>query len=163
MNNLFFEDKEQLYGVKLDAMVYEQMLNYCAISNPYETGGILIGSYSSNQVIANILQITPPTKNSKHSKSTFYRGAVGLKKILDLAWVQGQYYLGEWHYHPNALSLPSDTDKKQMIMLSQDQKLKCPEPILIIIGGCQVDWTISARLFVNKQEVILDFREEKGA
>ena len=45
-----------------------------------------------------------------------------------------------------------------MIMLSQDQKLKCPEPILIIIGGCQGNWNINTRLFVNKREVILDER-----
>ncbi len=47
-------------------------------------GGILIGNYSSNQAIANILQITPPPKNSRHSKCTFYRGIDGLKKNFRL-------------------------------------------------------------------------------
>ena len=158
MDNLLFQDKNQSYSVKFDTKAYEQMLYYCAISNPYETGGILIGNYSSNQAIANILQITPPPKNSRHSKCTFYRGIDGLKRILDLAWDQGQYYLGEWHYHPNASSAPSNIDKNQMIVLSQDQKLKCPEPILIIVGGYQDSWNINARLFVNKQEIILNKR-----
>ena len=45
-----------------------------------------------------------------------------------------------------------------MIVLSQDQKLKCPEPILIIVGGYQDNWNINARLFVNKQEIILNKR-----
>ena len=93
MDNLLFQDKNQSYSVKFDTKAYEQMLYYCAISNPYETGGILIGNYSSNQAIANILQITPPPKNSSHSKCTFHRGIDGLKRILDLAWDQGQYYL----------------------------------------------------------------------
>ena len=158
MDNLLFQDKNQSYSVKFDTKAYEQMLYYCAISNPYETGGILIGNYSSNQAIANILQITPPPKNSSHSKCTFHRGIDGLKRILDLAWDQGQYYLGEWHYHPNASTAPSNIDKNQMIVLSQDQKLKCPEPILIIVGGYQDSWNISARLFVNKQEIILNKR-----
>ena len=95
MDNLLFQDKNQSYSVKFDTKAYEQMLYYCAISNPYETGGILIGNYSSNQAIANILQITSPPKNSRHSKCTFHRGIDGLKRILDLAWDQGQYYLGE--------------------------------------------------------------------
>lgn len=38
------------------------------------------------------------------------------------------------------------------------QKLKCPEPILIIVGGYQDSWNINARLFVNKQEIILNKR-----
>ena len=63
MDNLLFQDKNQSYSVKFDTKAYEQMLYYCAISNPYETGGILIGNYSSNQAIANILQITSPPKN----------------------------------------------------------------------------------------------------
>ena len=45
-----------------------------------------------------------------------------------------------------------------MIYLSQDKKLKCPEPILIIVGGYQDSWNINARLFVNKQEIILNKR-----
>ena len=42
MDNLLFQDKNQSYSVKFDTKAYEQMLYYCAISNPYETGGILI-------------------------------------------------------------------------------------------------------------------------
>lgn len=158
MDNLFFQDKNQSYSVKFNIKAYEEMLCYCAASNPYETGGILIGNYSSNQEIANILQITPSPNDSRHSKYTFHRGINGLKRILDLAWNQGQYYLGEWHYHPNASSKPSETDKNQMIILSQDLKLKCPEPILIIVGGKQDDWNINARIFVKNKEIILNKR-----
>lgn len=156
MDNLFFQDVNQLYSIKLEKNVYEQILYYCAISNPYETGGILIGNYSSNQVTANILQTTPPPKNSRHAKHSFHRSSRGLKKILDTAWNQGQYYLGEWHYHPNASSIPSNIDRNQMIVLSRDKKLKCPEPILIIIGGYKGNWNINVRLYVSGQEIIMN-------
>ena len=39
MDKLFFQDKDQLYSVKFNTNIYEQMLDYCALSNPYETGG----------------------------------------------------------------------------------------------------------------------------
>lgn len=156
MNNLFFQDKNQIYTIKLKKEVYEQMIFYCNKANLYETGGILIGNYSLKQTTANILQITSPPKNSKYKKCKFHRSSIGLKKILDDAWNQGKYYLGEWHYHPYSSSIPSDVDKKQMIALSQDQKLKCPEPILIIIGGHKENMNISVRLYVNKQEIVLD-------
>jgi integrative and conjugative element protein (TIGR02256 family) len=132
------------------------MLIHCAISNPFETGGILIGNYTPNQLTAHILQITLPPKNSRLSKRAFYRGINGLKGGLDSAWNKGQYYLGEWHYHPNSSAMPSNIDKNQMIGLSQDPKLKCPEPILVIIGGYPDHWSVSARIFVKKQEIILN-------
>ena len=78
-----------------------------------------------------------------------------MKKVLDRAWKQGQYYLGEWHYHPYALSFPSSADKKQMMDLSQNKQLNCPEPILVIIGGHKGNWNISVRLYVNHQEITL--------
>lgn len=156
MDNLFFQDKNRIYKINLKKEAYEQMLYYCNESNPYETGGILIGNYSLDQTTANILQITPPPKNSKHSKCKFHRSSSGLKKILDATWNQGQYYLGEWHYHPNSLSFPSSTDKTQMMSFSQNKQLNCPEPILIIIGGYKDNWNINVRLYVNSQEITMD-------
>ena len=156
MDNLFFQDTNQSFSINIEKKAYEQMLHYCVISNPYETGGILIGNYSSNQATANILQITPPPKNSRHAKYNFWRSSRGLKGTLDTAWKDGQYYLGEWHYHPNAPADPSNTDIKQMITLSNNKKLKCPEPILIIIGGNSNNWKISISVFSNNGHTALE-------
>ena len=71
MANLFFKDRSQIYNIYLGKETYEQMLGYCSKANPYETGGVLIGNYSHDQTIADILQITPPPKDSKHSKHNF--------------------------------------------------------------------------------------------
>lgn len=62
MDNLFFQDDSRLYNISLSKKAYEQMLCYCNKANSYETGGVLIGYYSRNQTIANVLQITPPPK-----------------------------------------------------------------------------------------------------
>jgi len=156
MDNLLFQDNNRIYNINLSKEAYEQMLFYCNQANPYETGGVLIGNYSLSQTIANILKITPPPKNSRHAKFSFHRGSRGLKKILDIAWEQGQYYLGEWHYHPNASSRPSNIDRSQMLVLSQDKKLNCPEPILVIIGGYKGNWNINVRLYVRGQEIIMN-------
>lgn len=155
MDNLFFQDKNQIYKVNLHKEAYNQIIYYCDRANPYEIGSVLIGNYSLNQTTANILQITPPPKDSIQAKYNFHRGSSGLIKVLDTVWNQGQYYLGEWHYHPNMSSFPSSIDKKQMMILSQDKRLKCPEPILIIIGGHKGNWNINVRLFANNKEIIL--------
>lgn len=152
---MLFGEKDNAFAVDLDTNAYEQMLAYCKTSYPKETGGILIGNYSNDNQLANILQITSAPKNSVRSRCSFYRGTYGLKNFLDQMWTQGQYYLGEWHYHPNASSLPSGADKTQMLTLSKNKKLNCPEPILIIIGGCKDNWNISVRVFANEKEYVL--------
>ena len=128
MGNLFFQDNSQIYNINLSKEAYEKMLCYC----------------------------NKAPKNSKHARCNFHRGSDGLKKLLDTMWNQGRYYLGEWHYHPNTSSLPSGIDNNQMIKLSRDKKLNCPEPILIIIGGYKDNWSINARLYVNSQEIIMN-------
>lgn len=157
---MVFEDRNQSYNIYLCKEAYEQMIFYCRNSNSYETGGVLIGNYSQNQNIANILQITPPPKNSKHSKCSFHRGSGGLKELLDTLWNQGLYYLGEWHYHPNASAIPSHTDLNQMFDLSINVDLKCPEPILVIIGGNEKGWSISVGVFSNGSHVSLELSKK---
>lgn len=152
---MIFKDKSQTYNIYLGKEIYKQMIGYCNESNPYETGGVLIGNYSHNQMIAEILQITPAPKNSQHLKYNFRRSSSGLKELLDSVWNQGLYYLGEWHYHPNTSAVPSSTDLKQMFILSKNNALKCPEPILIIIGGNKSNWQISASVFFNNSYVRL--------
>ncbi|NCD03864.1 MAG: hypothetical protein EOM00_12915 [Clostridia bacterium] len=155
MDDLIFQDDNQLFTVKLKREVYSQMISYCGKSNPYETGGVLIGNYSTNQTTANIMQTTLPPMHSIHQKYSFHRRSTGLKIFFDQVWDRGQYYLGEWHYHPNSSAGPSDTDLKQMLLLSNHKKLKCPEPILLIIGGNSKDWQIYVSVFINETNVCL--------
>ena len=69
MNDLFFQDENRIYNINLKQEAYDQMIFHCNESHPYETGGILIGSYSVDQTTANILKITPSPKNSKNADS----------------------------------------------------------------------------------------------
>lgn len=148
MNELIYQDIKQLFNVCLLQDVYNQVLSHCKYRNR-ETGGILIGNYSNDQKSANILQISGPPRNSKHFHNKFHRSILGLKELLDIAWEKGRYYVGEWHYHPNFSPNPSGTDIRQMITLSENQKLNCPEPILLIVGGNQCQWNISMHVIVN--------------
>lgn len=153
MNDLLFRDDNQLYFIELSKEVYMQMLQYCDQASPNETGGILIGRYSSDLKTAYIMQITPAPEDSKQMTDQFYRGVNGLQAILDVAWDEGQHYLGEWHSRPNGSSFPSEIDKKQMIDLSHNKQLKCPEPILVVVGRNKNIWDLSIHLYTNDQEI----------
>lgn len=135
------------------------MHNLCDKSNPYETGGILIGSYSDDNFTAHISEITNSPDDSVKKKTLFKRGTNGLQIKLDTLWKDSQYYLGEWHYHPNSSPTPSRSDIEQMVSFSHDKKLNCPEPILIILGGNKDNWLLNVIVIAN--EKIFSFHEVK--
>lgn len=101
-----------------------------------ETGGILVGKYSESQDTAVIARVTGPPRDSRAGRSFFERGTRGLQALLDRLWHgEPEYYLGEWHFHPGADTEPSGEDRKQMRSFATCDALRCPEPILLIVGG----------------------------
>lgn len=153
--SMFFKDIKGNYCVCISQEIHRDLIELCEKSNPKETGGILIGKYSEDQTTANIMSLVPPPGNSIAKHFSFFRGNKGLLKILDKAWNNGEYYLGEWHYHPNSKSIPSGQDIQQMHELSKFKCLHCPEPILIIVGGNSDKWEINVMVFTNSKKIDL--------
>lgn len=122
------------HQVELPYSVINCLFDACMKSRNKETGGILIGCYSSDQVKAYVHLATTPPKGSIQTSNTFYRNNAGLLDVLNKYWAEDKYYIGEWHYHPGSVPIPSHTDTNQMLQLSKNADLKCPEPILIIVG-----------------------------
>lgn len=100
-----------------------------------ETGGVLCGYCTEDKVSAIITDFLEPTKDSIFRRASFVRGVSSLKEILSEKWKEGKYYLGEWHLHPYSPPIASGQDASQLIQNSKDCSLKCPEPIMVIIGG----------------------------
>jgi hypothetical protein len=56
--------------------------------------------------------------------------------MLERAWgLRKEYYLGDWHFHPFSPPNPSADDYDQMLRIASSPNWKCPEPVLLIIGG----------------------------
>lgn len=151
----FYESFNGVYGVKVADQKLQQIQNLCKKSYPYETGGILIGKYSEDLKWAEITDITEAPVNSKRTQRSFVRSTYGIITKLKSAWRMQQYYLGEWHYHPNASPQPSGLDLKTMFDLSKDKELHCPEPILLIIGGNQSNWLQYIGVYAKDKEIEL--------
>lgn len=113
----------------------EQIIKLCQEANNLETGGILIGNYTEDQITAQVTEVTKPSTDSKSNLTTFVRGVEGLQKLLNFRWKQHRYYIGEWHYHPFASPNPSTIDLNQFAEFARDKKMHCPEPVLLIFGG----------------------------
>ncbi|WP_409287429.1 Mov34/MPN/PAD-1 family protein [Pseudomonas guariconensis] len=132
---LSFVSSSDSYTVTIEAEVLSQMVSDCIRAGTHETGGILIGKYSSDGSIALISEITSHSKDSISSSVTFQRGIIGLKELLAERWNEGSHYIGEWHYHPGGSPEPSDPDIRAMRSIATNSKYSCREPILVILGG----------------------------
>lgn len=117
-----------------------------------ETGGMVCGYYSDNLLQATITEFCEPPKDSILGRSTFSRGIVGTENYLKEKWIEGQYYLGDWHLHPYSNPIASGQDLKQLEINSRDKSLNCPEPIMVIVGGL-TNKDINVYLLINKKTI----------
>lgn len=136
------------FGVVLQPQHAEQLRLFCLEVSNQETGGILVGRYNNRHDTATVTRVSGPPPDSRASRSMFQRGTAGLQRLLNRVWRGGEeYYLGEWHFHPEGEPMPSERDILQMDEIAHSQSYNCPEPILLIVGGKpEGEWSI--RVFV---------------
>ena len=123
-----------------------EIREFCIEKDNLETGGILVGIYDSDLQSAIITKVLGPPSDSKHSRASFIRGTKGVKKTLDCMWKEGQYYLGEWHFHPNGAPQPSGRDLSSLRSIAGSSKTQCSDPIMLIVGG--TNSTLTCRIFL---------------
>ena len=148
---VIFEDKAGRFQVVLSRNLLSAMRCLCSESTDLETGGILIGRYSGNHHTAVITRLVGPPPDSKKGRASFYRGTAGLGNLLESIWPRHEYYLGEWHYHPSGAPKPSPQDCQQMQNISEDPKVHCPEPLLVIMNS---NGNLSVYVFPRQQKPV---------
>lgn len=135
-DDLWFRSADSMFEVRLGRDALEQMFDLCRRANRLETGGVLIGRYSSDHRIAHVDAATGPGSDSQAGPTWLVRGVRGLQSLLDSLWSQKRgYYIGEWHFHPGAMPNPSRRDVAQMRSIAKSERYHCPEPLLVILGG----------------------------
>jgi integrative and conjugative element protein (TIGR02256 family) len=144
---LVFRSQDGLLAVEVGRSRARLLHQACAKAGGGETGGVLVGFYAEDGECAYVTDIGQPPPDSEAGPTWFRRGVRGLREWLEELWGDRRrtYYLGEWHYHPKARPEASEDDKKQMLLISKDRKIRCPEPILLIIGGdARSSWSTNA-------------------
>jgi integrative and conjugative element protein (TIGR02256 family) len=101
---------------------------------PNEFGGFLIGYYAGNFKTLFVTDCVLPRKY-KGSSLGFERSTDGLEKSFKKLFDQKkQYYVGEWHTHPNGSTMFSQTDLKAMINAVECETVQITNPILLILS-----------------------------
>jgi len=125
--------------------------------HPNEIGGFLIGYYSSDLKTLLIDDFIIP-KKYKSSSHLFERSVVGIANIFKKIFIEKKhYYIGEWHTHPNGLSMYSDTDLNAMKEIAQNGKVIIENPILLILSiNKKGNNDFSFYLYVNEKLIKYD-------
>ena len=136
MTELIFRSTDERYGLRISTQIVDQLANICTESEGLETGGILVGVYTAELDCAIVTEVSGPTRDSVKRPTSFVRGVLGLQGWLNKLWKKERhYFLGDWHFHPYVKPNPSDQDIRQTKEIALSPQYKCPEPILLIVGG----------------------------
>ncbi|SDF33728.1 Mov34/MPN/PAD-1 family protein [Sporomusa acidovorans] len=156
MSSLHYKSIDNLFAIEVHESELNTMLHICSEAQGNETGGLLIGYYNDNHNCAIVTEVTGPSDDSASGKTWFYRGVCGLQKLLNTVWHRRRhYYLGEWHFHPEASPNLSGDDINAMNNIANSSKYNCPEPLLLIIGGNpELQWKVNVYVFPRKPKYI---------
>lgn len=133
MNATEFRSDDGRFCLTLPASAIAELCRLCSAAKASETGGILVGFYTPTGESAVVTRVTGPPKDSKAGATWFHRGTDSLNEQLARRWGKGEFYLGEWHYHPGSSPpVPSPQDCTQLEQIADSPRYHCPEPVLVI-------------------------------
>lgn len=146
---LKFISEDKRFIINIPPACIEQLLSNIE-GKDTETGGVVIGKYSEDLRTAFVEFISDEPPDSKSGFNWFIRGVKGLSQLFKRFKSQKSFYIGEWHFHPESSTNPSGTDKTQLSEIAFSNNYKCPEPIMIIIGGNIKKFKVSVFIMIKK-------------
>jgi len=148
MVDVEFWSEDGRFGLRVPGEMLSRVLELSRQASPLETGGILTGFYTDAHNLAVVTQATGAPRDSESGRTFFVRGTAGLQRWLNRLWrKERRFYLGDWHSHPGEVPHPSPTDEVQLEEIAGGESRKCPEPVLLLVGGPVAD-TCDARAYV---------------
>lgn len=113
------------------------MLEEVKKSNSIETGGVLIGHKDNNQNIF-VKKVTGPGPKAIRKPNWFEKDIEYCQKELIEEYEKFEdkgVYVGEWHYHPSPINIPSCQDLKSLSEITASKNYIVDEPIMIIFSS----------------------------
>lgn len=154
-----FINRELGLGINITEIFLNQLTEISLSHYPNEFGGLLIGTYSHDRKEVFIMDTLLPKKYTS-SKFGFYREIKGIEKQLHKHYKRKpcQYYIGEWHSHPDNLAIPSATDLKAFQDIVSHEEVLIENPILLILGVNKIYCDYSFYVIYN--QIFLKYEKE---
>jgi len=132
---LILFNKEIEVSIEIEKTFLNNLMKEGRKHYPKEFGGFLIGYYSEDQKVLRITKNIFP-KKYYNTSSLFIRNSEGIESDLKKLHsnTPSEYYIGEWHTHPNGSSMYSNTDLNAMKKIVQCSSVQIKNPILLILS-----------------------------
>lgn len=126
-----------------------------------ESGGILIGSFLSDNKGFIIDKLTIPQKKDKQSRYSFYRSDEH-NRLVQKIWRETNgfsTFLGLWHTHPEDVPNYSSIDKKDWLDSLDESKYEKNCLFFFIVGRTDIRcWLGLKGMFFNKVKLLGDYK-----
>lgn len=103
-----------------------------------ESGGILIGTQSTDGLVYEVRDVTYPTTFDIRRPFEFVRSHLRANRAIDSAWRASsgmRNYLGEWHTHDEQSPRPSGIDRKLISDVVKDRIPPFDFVFMLIVGN----------------------------
>jgi len=142
----------------LELIIEEKLLNKLGTIGtkhfPNEFGGFLLGNYSKDFKSLLISDYILPEKYKAHP-TLFERSIEGIvSRFRKIFKEKNQYYVGEWHTHPNGSTMFSQTDLNAMIETVECDTVHIKNPILLILSVSQTALNNYTFYYYNNKKLI---------
>jgi len=125
------------WTVKIAHQIETKFYKNRKTKHPYETGGVLIGSYDYERRICYIVDFISSPEDSIETPNSYVRGSKGLlRKIREIEDVTAGNlcYVGEWHSHPDNSTGQSQDDITLMKSIVEYNATQSCPGCMVIVG-----------------------------
>jgi integrative and conjugative element protein (TIGR02256 family) len=137
---LILKNTDKNVEILISNELFKKLSTYGINEFPNEFGGFLIGYYSNDFKTLTISDTILP-KVYTGTPCLFQRSIKGIQKSFKEFYERkpNQYYVGEWHTHPNGSTQYSSTDLQAMTNIVNCETVRITNPILLIISTNKTD------------------------
>lgn len=104
---------------------------------PEETGGVLVGYWTTGPEGVVITHAVGPGPCATHSDNRFVPDwSYHELEVARLYEESGRFhtYLGDWHSHPNSTTRLSPTDRRTLVKIANHTAARVTTPLMAIVG-----------------------------
>lgn len=113
---------------------------------PFESGGVLMGSWQSPTDVV-VRAVIGPGPKAEHKLFAFRPDLTWQHEQIASHYLQSEgtvTYLGDWHSHPRAEhGRLSYRDQQALYSIMSTPEAQCPAPLMAILWGAPDAWSLS--------------------
>ena len=126
---------------------------------PNESGGLLVGKYSTDNKTVIVTNAVTPTKEIT-TPTSYTRKTDNMESVWKELYEEGLQYVGEWHSHPKGSPQYSTEDLNAMRGIYADENITISKPLLLILGVKDGEYCKNAAYIYNRdKDELIKFKE----